>query len=361
VTPPVQKRILFITAFPPNDKSGGQVFSKYLLNDLMQKYSIDLIYFQYKNHDIDINTNINVMNVFGGSIFNSLNKINAYPLFTKRFDKKILNYINVIKDCYDILFFDYIQVGLYALYLDHPYKVIRCHDVLGQKYMRKKSIFCPWIKKTESAILRNVHKIFVPSAKDVGLIKNYYNVSSYATNEYIKKFDFEPKEENLNTFILYGLWSRMENLEGLVWFIKYILPQVKRNNVNINFVVIGGGMPGGIIKKYFGGEECLDYLGYVENPLELIYSSRALIAPLFNGAGVKVKVIESFTTGTPVIGTDVAFEGLPEIQELVYRAETAGEFVKNIMAIPFSSHEEKKCCAEKFMEVYNKNHLSEYL
>jgi glycosyltransferase involved in cell wall biosynthesis len=356
----LKKKLLFITAFPPNNKSGGQTFSKYALNDLTQKYSIDLIYFSYQNHDIDINANINVINMFGVNYFNCLKKINAYPLFTKRFNKKILDYINKIKNDYSILFFDYIQVGLYAVCIDHPYKVIRCHDVLGQKYMRKKSVFCSWIKKTENTILNSVHKIFVPSAKDVELLKDYYDVSSHATNEYLREFDFESREKNLDACILYGLWSRMENLEGLIWFIKYVLPQVKKNSGNIKFVVIGGGMPSRILKRYFA-EEGLDYLGYVENPLELIYSSCALIAPLFNGAGVKVKVIDAFTTGTPVIGTDIAFEGLPKTQGLVYHAETADEFVGAITTILPFTHEEKKCHAKKFVEAYNKNHLSEYL
>ena len=33
--------------------------------------------------------------------------------------------------------------------------------------------------------------------------------------------------------------------------------------------------------------------------------------PLFQGAGIKVKVIEALACGTPIIGTDIAFEGLP--------------------------------------------------
>jgi len=34
--------------------------------------------------------------------------------------------------------------------------------------------------------------------------------------------------------------------------------------------------------------------------------SKALISPLFTGAGIKVKVIEALACGIPVIGTDIA-------------------------------------------------------
>lgn len=57
----------------------------------------------------------------------------------------------------------------------------------------------------------------------------------------------------------------------------------------------------------------MEYLGFMDNPYVQIAKCQALIAPLFNGAGVKVKVIEALALGTPVIGTDIAFEGIENI------------------------------------------------
>ena len=55
-------------------------------------------------------------------------------------------------------------------------------------------------------------------------------------------------------------------------------------------------------------------LGFVDNPYKIMSESLGLIAPLFHGAGIKVKVIESLACGTPVIGTEVAFEGIDFIE-----------------------------------------------
>jgi len=40
---------------------------------------------------------------------------------------------------------------------------------------------------------------------------------------------------------------------------------------------------------------------------------KVLVAPLLSGAGVKGKVLSAFTLGVPVVGTDIAFEGM-EVQ-----------------------------------------------
>ena len=88
---------------------------------------------------------------------------------------------------------------------------------------------------------------------------------------------------------------------GLVWFIKDVFPLLKENIKNSLFV-----MGGGLSKEYqeiYLKPNKINYLGFVENSYARIVQSSAAIVPLFTGAGVKVKVLDSFTAGTPVIGT----------------------------------------------------------
>lgn len=102
-------------------------------------------------------------------------------------------------------------------------------------------------------------------------------------------------------------------------------------------------------------------MGFVENPLDIIYKSAALIAPLFTGAGVKVKVIDAFTTGTPVIGTEIAFEGLPFIERLTFQADKAKAYIEIINNFSVLSADEKQENARVFKQLYDKHHLSEQL
>lgn len=114
---------------------------------------------------------------------------------------------------------------------------------------------------------------------------------------------------NLKQYAFYGAWYREENSAGLLWFLEQVLPYLPQGN---RYIVIGSGVPKAVLdtaKKY---SEAIHFVGFVDNPYRLIASCCALIAPLFQGAGVKVKVLESLACGTPVIGTAIAFEGIDQ-------------------------------------------------
>ena len=105
----------------------------------------------------------------------------------------------------------------------------------------------------------------------------------------------------------------------------------------------------------------INYLGFVQDSYARIVQSSAVIVPLFTGAGVKVKVLDSFTTGTPVIGTDVAFEGIPEIEGLTNLAISAEDFADKINNFVPCTLEQKILKAKEFRKIYDKNHLDDKL
>jgi hypothetical protein len=356
------QKLLFLTAFPPNCRSGGQVFSLNVIQELAQRYEVDVVYFEYPNHICDkkiydISKSVKSYPIRMRNIFNHLF---IHPMFTRRFDKNILEYLKKVASEYSILFFDYSQTGLYACYLDHPYKIIRMHDVLYQKYLRKNAILAFWIKTTEYKIMKNVQRTFVPSKKDSDIIKDVYKLDVLYAYDKIKNFNFSKFSKELNRFIFYGLWSRNENLKGLIWFIKKVYPLIEKD-LGIDFTIIGSGLSERIERKYIASNSGINYWGFVDDPLEIIYKSRAVIAPLFAGAGVKIKVIDAFTTGTPVIGTDLAFEGLPVVKNLVYLAKKPKEYANFINNFQEISYREKQKNAHMFRLMYGKNYLLEQI
>ncbi len=81
------------------------------------------------------------------------------------------------------------------------------------------------------------------------------------------------------------------------------------------------------------------------------------------GAGVKVKVIDTLSSGTCVIGTDIAFEGIEDNAEhgLFFFAESPEEFadiLNNWQTVDFS---EKQAAADEFFARYNSNHFADLL
>lgn len=351
------KKLLYITAFPPNNKSGGQFFSMNTLKDLSKSFDIDLFYFSYPNHECSVKDIVKSSTELYSSLKNCLQKPFMYPLFTKRFSPTILKQLQNIAAKYDVLYFDYTQVALYSTYINHPCKIIRCHDIMAQKFLRQNPVLLPFIKSTEKKILSSAKYVFVPSSKDSEIVKKVYNIDTYNTHEYLSDFDFPLKISSEKEFVFFGLWSRKENLNGLIWFIKNVLPLL---NTDIKLSVMGGGLSLKDKEKYLVPNK-IEYLGFVKDCYSTIVNNSAVLVPLFEGAGVKVKVLDSFTAGTPVIGTDVAFEGIPEIKNLTYLVNGATEFATAINNFVPLTVKDKKNLALEFRKNYDNLHLADVL
>ncbi len=351
--------MLFITAFPPNHRSGGQTFSYNALNDLKNYYQIDLVYFDYEGHEYESIDGVTVIQVFQPSLIGCIQLPICCPVFTRRFSFKVLWLLRKIIKNYDILYFDFSQVAVYSSFLKHNNKIIRCHDILAQKYKRKKTLLYPWVKLSENIILKSANRIFTPSYKDSAIITETYGLQSEYTNEYLATYSIPDDVELIDSFILFGLWSRNENLNGLIWFVENIVEK-ESTDLGHRLVVMGGGLSEEIEQKYLKPHG-IKYLGYVDDCYNEIVKYKAMIAPLFDGAGIKVKVLDSFNTGTAVIGTDVAFEGIKDLPGLTIRANSAEEFNYCITSINEYDISEKQVLQKKFLSYYDNRHLSELL
>lgn len=350
--------ILYITAFPPNQKTGGQFFSMNALLEISSEHTVDLIYFAYPGHECGIKSGSGIRSVTEQKIgkLDFLKKPFVHPLFTRRFSKKLLKKLRAIAPGYDILYFDFSQTALYSLYIKHPYKVVRMHDVLCQKFERKNKFLYKWVFATERKIINSCRRVLVPSEKDAEIIKKTYGVNADYTNEYLKKIAWPETVEQNGAFLFYGYWKRPENTEGLVWFFENVIPLCKEKH---RFEIIGDGLD---VSQYkYLHAENISYLGFVEDPLGEILKAKAVVVPLFKGAGVKVKVVDSFTAGTPVVGTELAFEGLPHIEGLCFQENSAQEFAAALDGFIPVPYPQKQRLAGEFRRIYDCRHLLECL
>jgi glycosyltransferase involved in cell wall biosynthesis len=239
------------------------------------------------------------------------------------------------------------------------------HDVIYQKIKRNKFFYInPFnilLFLTEKIILNSANLILTFSHKDKDLIKNNYHLNSEVVSFFIDK---KIKEINYNEilisrkFCFYGAWNRPENREGLIWFINEVLPYVDNE---IKFEIIGPGIDASLLNRIKVNDQ-IQYLGFLDNPYLKIAESQALIAPIFNGAGVKVKVIESLATGTPIIGTEIAFEGINDLGlNSMISCSKAEDFINNINNFQKENFSDKVEIKLLFERSYAKNTIKNIL
>ena len=83
-------------------------------------------------------------------------------------------------------------------------------------------------------------------------------------------------------------------------------------------------------------------------------NAHCVIAPIFDGSGMKTKVAEALMFGKKIIGTSEAFSGYEEIVNIVgWKCDTAAEFIETIsrvqkMILPFFDIEMRKIFQEKY-------------
>jgi len=361
------KKILFITPFEPSKRTGGQNFTRLLLRDLSKNNKVDLIMFLNKKADFELpKINTTLLRVFYVKklikFFNILMIPFCFPFFSSRFNIYYLLIINkyVRKGEYDYIYIDYSQLFIYGIFFPNTKKILMSHDIILQRYQRKSSrmisYFCAL---SEAGILRRQinSKVFTFSKKDSDILLHKYNIHSIITSFYLE-IPTSYKINNLfNRIVLFGSWKRNDNLEGLLWFLEYIQPKL---NDSIEITIIGGGLKDSIIRN-ISKLNNTKYLGFVPEPSQIISESKALIAPIFHGAGVKVKVIESLALGTTVIGTEIAFEGVPlEFSEYMLIANNIDDFVQIINQYD-TDIDNKRRLQSNFSANYINHSISEYI
>lgn len=360
------KKILIISSFVPSNKTAGQNYTLQLINDLSESYSIDLCYFKYRTDDpyIEHSQSVRVIKIINISIFKKLLssfKIPfIHPFFSCRFYYNLAWLLFKKRNSYDYYYFDCSQTFLYALFLPVGIKFLMAHDVIVQKYSRKPGIFNKISKifcyLSEKFILTRANaNILCFSEKDRRLIREYYGLESCKIDlfleEKIRQLTYDHLESS-GKFVFYGAWGRNENSEGLEWFVDNVMPLV---NKDIFFDIIGTGLNDKLKLKLMKHTN-MTLLGFVDNPYPIIASSSGLIAPLFQGAGVKVKVIESLACGTPVIGTKVAFEGIDFVKtDYMLECATPEEYLKSLNQLIYIDIKEKLLIRNEFLSNYPKD------
>jgi len=358
--------MLLITAFEPSFSTGGQMFTYHLIESLKDKYIIDLIYFTNEKkylkikYDVRQSTGVHVSKI--NKLVNWALCPYFHPIFSGRFSWRRLFMIKAMnrKEKYDILFFDFSQTHLYSHYFKKSNTLVTCHDVLYQKFKREnllKRFQLRYIYSSEKELLKN-NKIFTFSKKDTKIISKVYSLKSEYTSPFINSKISEATVleaiQKENYFLFFGSWRRPENLDGLLWFLKEVNPYIQ----NIKILIIGTGLE----KSMISNSKNIKYMGFVDNPYSVIMSCKALLAPVFYGAGIKVKVFEALACGIPVVGTDIAFEGFgSDLKKFLYLSNSREEFIKNIKTIYEYSNEFRDEILKTFYAHYNVPKIVKYL
>lgn len=223
----------------------------------------------------------------------------------------------------DIVILEWTEIAFLISYVKKlfPNAYIICHEVdvtflryeriyKNERKLPKKLFYFIRYKriiKDEVNSMKMASKILVLNEKDKKLLvdKNIDNNKIKVIVPYFDLYSENIRRPDKNTIIFYGAMNRPFNCEAVEWFINKVLPLLDKN---IKLIVIGN-KPLELIKKY--NSERITITGFVEDVSPYFSNCLCLVAPLFNGAGIKIKVLEAMSAGIPVLTSEVGIEGIP--------------------------------------------------
>lgn len=105
------------------------------------------------------------------------------------------------------------------------------------------------------------------------------------------------------------------NSRGLDWFCHDIWPRVRERLPEATLEIAGSGLPigtdGHVVVPAAWRTPGVTTLGFVPDLEPLYERSGAMVAPLLGGTGVRIKLLEAFRYGIPVVTTPDGAAGLP--------------------------------------------------
>jgi glycosyltransferase involved in cell wall biosynthesis len=114
---------------------------------------------------------------------------------------------------------------------------------------------------------------------------------------------------------------------GLAWFGRTVLPELRKHH-RITFDVVGQR------PRQAPTAPEIVCRGYVDDVATWYARADAVVVPVFEGSGTRLKLVEAAAFGRPIVTTELGAQGLPlEPEKHFLRAETAEEFVDQVRRI----------------------------
>jgi glycosyltransferase involved in cell wall biosynthesis len=192
------------------------------------------------------------------------------------------------------------------------------------------------LKREEAAVWRSATSIVCTSPVDRERIKGDFpdaevDVAPNAID--VDRFaGFDPAPERSTTILFVGKADYRPNSDAIRWFCGDILPLIRERRPDAKFRVIGASFGRGFDK--WCNQPGVSFAGVVPDVLPDLRDAAVVVAPLRSGSGTRLKLLEAFAAGRPVVTTTVGSEGLPvEHDRHVLVADTPRAFADAVLAL----------------------------
>lgn len=345
-------KILFLSQllpYPPD--SGAKVRSYHVLRYLAQKHHVTLLAFARPDdppdaigHLQDICTDVQTVRIRRSKLRDIL--IAGASILSRKSFIIERDYINemaqkvdqMLRDGdYDAVHADQLWMAQYALRAKSRQTDLKLildeHNACFQIFQRLakdetnllKRIFLEWewrrLRRFEAEACAQFDQIVTVTQEDQTTLCNLIRDNSSQQSDLfstipicVDTHDIQSVEYDTgsrNIFYM-GTMFYPPNVEGILWFANEVWPLILAQIPQSTLTVVGKNPPPDIqnlTRAVLGGAQ-IKVAGYVLDPLPYLEKAGVFIIPLLAGGGMRVKIVDAWRWGLPIVSTSIGAEGI---------------------------------------------------
>jgi glycosyltransferase involved in cell wall biosynthesis len=116
------------------------------------------------------------------------------------------------------------------------------------------------------------------------------------------------REGGAPTVLQVGTMFWPPNFQGALWFACEVLPLIHRERPEVQFVIVGRDPPPKV--QALTADPRVKVTGYVADLDPYLAAADVFVVPLHAGSGMRVKILDAWLWGLPVVSTPIGAEGI---------------------------------------------------
>jgi polysaccharide biosynthesis protein PslH len=207
-----------------------------------------------------------------------------------------------------------------------------------------------WNYCSQLVVMSEDDKRFI--ATEIGSSRNIEVVENGVDTEWFA--EKQRHEPELPTLLSVGTFKWLPNVEAVTFLIKKVWPHVIAAVPSARLWIVGAS-PTPKIEAYGKQDPSITVTGNINDIRDAFTQSHVLAAPVFSGKGTRYKILEALASGTPVVATTTAVEGLGVIHGREVLLSNDPQVMAEYIVKLFKSGISRKKMAEKGKQFVQKN------
>ncbi len=273
----------------------------------------------------------------------------------------------------DVVQLEYTVLGQYAGQFKRLLTVLFEHDVYFQSVARRLPFITNFTERIaahweylrslrwELRMLPSLDRIQVCSRDNADYLLSFLPDlqgridDGYRAGIDTTRYAYIPSGREPFTILFLGSFRHVPNKEALTWFVDKVLPLVVAEEPRSRLLVVGSEPPP---SGSFQHGESVELVGFVEDVRDPLARYSLFVCPILSGSGVRVKLLEAFAAGIPVVSTRLGAEGLADRDgEICALADPPDEFARRVVELLRNPQKAAEMAARARSEVVAKRDI----